>query len=314
VNAAIFRKTFRDSALVLSIATLALVVFNAIFVFIADITLAEMPDYLTRLRPIFQKLISGLVGGNISLKIDMMGFLAVAYVHPFLQMVMWAFVITITSRVIAGEIDSGTADLLFSLPVRRSTIFVTTSAVWMLCGAILCAAPLAGTWIGTKFLEPRPTGVTTNETPDPTPATATAGGADAVGPMRIPFLSPTPTPTPQRQPVQYGMLVKICVNLFALYVAIGSGGMMLSTILSRRVQAVGILTGVVLTSFVINFLAVFWETLSPLGYLSFLNYYTPMNVVMNGDWPLKDITILTGGAAAALLTGWIVCVRRDIAG
>ena len=47
-----------------------------------------------------------------------------------------------------GRDRSGTADLLLTLPLSRSTIYVSTSLVWIVAAACLSAAAWLGLWLG----------------------------------------------------------------------------------------------------------------------------------------------------------------------
>jgi ABC-type transport system involved in multi-copper enzyme maturation permease subunit len=56
-----------------------------------------------------------------------------------------------------GEIDQGTADLLLSLPLSRSTIYVNTSLVWIVAAALLSSTAWFGLWLGNLVFPLRTT-------------------------------------------------------------------------------------------------------------------------------------------------------------
>ena len=68
----------------------------------------------------------------------------------------------------------------------------------------------------------------------------------------------------------------------------------------------------VLASFLLNFLAQFWEPARVLSFLSVLNYYQPMNVVSVGRLPLGDVVPLYGVGIAGWLIGGEIIARRSI--
>ena len=113
----------------------------------------------------------------------------------------------------------------------------------------------------------------------------------------------------QRTPKQLTIVV---LNLYCLYLAVGGGAWLVSALSDRRGRAVGIIFGVVLASFLLNFLAQFWGPAEGLSFLSVLTYYRPLRIVQNSAWPIADMLVLTIVGAAFWLGGAIVFTRRDI--
>jgi ABC-2 type transport system permease protein len=98
---------------------------------------------------ILQSLLPALLGAEIPAGGSFTtAFLTVGYGHPVLYALVWAFVLTTCSRLVAGEIERGTADLLLTLPVSRARVYVSVSAVWAAAGIVICASTLAGTRLG----------------------------------------------------------------------------------------------------------------------------------------------------------------------
>jgi putative exporter of polyketide antibiotics len=52
-----------------------------------------------------------------------------------------------------GDLETGTADILYSLPVSRLEVFLSNSVACFFVLAILSFCPLLGVWIGTNVLE-----------------------------------------------------------------------------------------------------------------------------------------------------------------
>jgi ABC-2 type transport system permease protein len=87
--------------------------------FYAAITraLAALPDAM---RP--------LVGGRHAELSTLMGFLAVAFQHPLPLALLSVAAIGSAARAIAGEVETGTADLLFARPVSRTAVLAAQVA------------------------------------------------------------------------------------------------------------------------------------------------------------------------------------------
>jgi len=100
-----------------------------------------MSTILTTLPPNLRT----LIGNEVALSSS--GFLALGYAHPFLMILLSAWIIRVTSAAVGGEIGRGTMDLLASRPVPRWH-FVAS-------GAIAAAAGVAGivlaAWSGTAI-------------------------------------------------------------------------------------------------------------------------------------------------------------------
>jgi ABC-2 type transport system permease protein len=117
---------------------------------------------------------------------------------------------------------------------------------------------------------------------------------------------------PLPEPLEFRRLWPVSVNFLALNLAVASVTMFVSSLLSRRGKAVGILLGALLASDLLNLLSQFWEAIQPLSFLCFAHYYRLLPVVRSGQLPLGDIgTLLTLAVSAWLLGLWHFC-RRDI--
>src|SRR5580765_3896870 len=93
-------------------------------------------------------IMQAMLGTEIADRIGTQMFEAMAWVHPVALALTWAHAIVSCTRVPAGEVDRGTADVLLGLPVSRWEVFFSESLVWLGCGAALLAAALAGNLLG----------------------------------------------------------------------------------------------------------------------------------------------------------------------
>lgn len=109
-----------------------------------------------------------------------------------------------------------------------------------------------------------------------------------------------------------GQLIMVIANMYCLYIAVGGVACLVSTLSDHRGRAVGVVFGIVLVSFLLNFLAQFWGPAKALSFLSVLNYYRPLAIVRDAGWPVRDMLVLTACGAAFWLAGAIIFARRDI--
>lgn len=109
-----------------------------------------------------------------------------------------------------------------------------------------------------------------------------------------------------------GTMLVIVANLYCVYAAVGGLAFMVSAIGSHRGRAISVVFGILVFSFVLNFLVQFWEPARMMSFLSVLNYYQPLPMVRTGEWPLGDMITLAGSAAVFWVAGGIWFARRDI--
>ena len=104
----------------------------------------------------------------------------------------------------------------------------------------------------------------------------------------------------------------VMLNLYCVYVAVGGIAFLVSALCERRGRAIAIVFSIVLASFLLNFLAQFWEPANHLSFLSVMNYYQPAKILQNGQVPIGDtVTLLVTGSAVWFVGGEVVA-RRSI--
>ncbi len=259
----------RESVLLFALVTGGVVLLEWLFVGLTG----EFADEIEQLwlgAKILRSLLPALTGAEIPAGGSFAtAFLTVGYAHPVLYALMWAFALTTCSRLVAGEIERGTADLLLTLPVSRARIYVSVSLVWMAAGAVMCVSTLAGTRLGH--------------------ATFTAGHAPG-----------------------YGRLAVVALNLWLLYLATGCASLCVSSWTSRRGPAIGWVLAVLISSFLLNFLAQFWTPAKHFKWLGVLHYYRPLPIVMESGWPGRDLAVLAVLSIVLWSAGLWRFIRRDI--
>lgn len=153
MNLTLFLKTARDHR------TLMLVLSGAVFVFPVAIIQAftsmpwdMMEQFLTRM-PWISNLIKSLTGADISEMISINALGSFVFVHPVILTVTWASIIAAATRVIAGEIDAGTADLVMALPLSRWQLYISVSAWPVVCCVLMVGCMWIGIWMGDRVAD-----------------------------------------------------------------------------------------------------------------------------------------------------------------
>ncbi|MCB9858737.1 MAG: ABC transporter permease subunit [Phycisphaerales bacterium] len=151
MNTTIFRKALRDYGWMMLVAAALLFAFVIIFVFAAtSINIEQRLDVMQ--TPWVRRLISSMIGGDIIDNFTRTGMIAFAFAHPAAWAMLLTFILTSTSGLIAGEVDHGSFDLVATLPISRTRLYVTYSVVVALAVAVMCAAIWAGACAGLSLI------------------------------------------------------------------------------------------------------------------------------------------------------------------
>jgi ABC-type transport system involved in multi-copper enzyme maturation permease subunit len=148
MNRALIAKTMRDHTPLFALAFAGTVIIPLLVIF----AFSSMPiDMLTQWLklPWIRNLLRMLMGADPTDMLNRTSFAAFAFVHPVVLSVVWAYVLVISTKVLAGEVDHGSADLLLSLPISRWGVYVSVSVVVFGCGPGLAIAP----WLGACITE-----------------------------------------------------------------------------------------------------------------------------------------------------------------
>ena len=108
------------------------------------------------------------------------------------------------------------------------------------------------------------------------------------------------------------MPLVVISNLFCVYFVVGAVALMISSMSNVRGRAMAVVFGILLASFLLNFLIQFWpeiEFLSPLGVLS---YYRPASILATGKVLIGDMLTLVSIGAVAWFVGLEAFGRRNI--
>lgn len=147
MNLAVVAKTLRDSITTIALAALGTVGFVVLFSW-AMVNMGQETLKFVSQFPFLRTILEASLGIRVEGEVSVNMLLAVSFTHLVLLALAWATILATVTRVTAGEVERGTADLLLSLPISRLTVAASTTLVWVLAAAILSACAVAGVWIG----------------------------------------------------------------------------------------------------------------------------------------------------------------------
>lgn len=104
----------------------------------------------------------------------------------------------------------------------------------------------------------------------------------------------------------------VLLNLFGVYLVVGSFAWLMGTILARKGRAMTIAFVACLASFLLNYLAQLWKPAEKLVFLSVMNYHRPIAVLERGIVPWRDLLVLLSAALVFWTAAWLVFRRRDL--
>ncbi len=210
-----------------------------------------------------------MLGVNTSGNLGPEAIQAYAWVHPVVLALVWTHALVCCTRTPAGEVDRGTADVIFTLPVSRWEILINETLVWIVASLFILALTLLGYLFGGQLTE-------------------------------------------ASEPVALSRLLIVLANMFCMLMAVGGLAWLVSALCDRRGTAIAIAFAVLLTSFLLNFLAQFWNVAERLSFLGLLNYFRPLFVFRDGTVPWHDMSVLAGTAIVLWIAAGIVFSRRDV--
>jgi len=116
---------------------------------------------------------------------------------------------------------------------------------------------------------------------------------------------------PQMRPSAFAVFGILC-NLMAVYLAVGGLAFLVSSNSDRRGRAIGIMFAILLASFLLNFLAQFWDPAKNVSFLSIMEYYRPALIIKSGAFPWGDVLTLVAIALTTWTTGGLIFKSRSI--
>jgi ABC-2 type transport system permease protein len=273
-NYGIFRKTLGDSAASLVMATIGIIAFVVLFVWAMLNMGAQVLEFVSKF-PFISKILEMGLGIRTSGEVSISIIFAVCFTHAVVLALTWTIMIATTTRVTVGEIERGTADLLLSLPVTRTTVYSSTTLVWLLAAVILSFCPIPGIWIGIHIFE---TGEPVDIFRYFPPALNFFCLNLAVGAL--------------------SSMIACLLNRRGQAIGIVVGVAFVSSVINFLVPFLD--TGTVS------------ELIKNVRFLSLLNYFRPVDIVRTGHWPFAEMAALITFSLVCWAIGLFAFSRKDV--
>ncbi len=147
MNTAIARRTFREYLLMGVGTAVLLATFMVIFVVAThSIPIEQGRDWLS--IDWIRGFISAILGADALELLSSTGLISFAFTHPVAWMLILSFPFAVTSGVISGQIDRGNMDLVATLPLSRTHIYVSHTVAALCWGPVHCGSLVGGALIG----------------------------------------------------------------------------------------------------------------------------------------------------------------------
>lgn len=154
MNLGLLRRFARDAAPLAALLIAATILFETVFlVFVREVLSQALLD-LARVwgrNELLRQVQMTMLGADLGTDFSATALMTIAFSHPLMYTFMWALALTLGTRF-AAEVDRGTADLLLPLPVSRCGIYITQTAVLVTTLAAISLAPLAGAFLGSRWI------------------------------------------------------------------------------------------------------------------------------------------------------------------
>lgn len=146
MNLGLLSKTLHETVRTTLLFGLALVAFEIVI----SVVIPSFKDQLAGTllsNPFFRKFVQGLLGTTLGQNFGPTALYAMGWVHPVALSLLWAHEVMFCTRVPVAELERGTGDVLFALPVTRWQVYLTESVACLGSGAFLVACMLFGHYL-----------------------------------------------------------------------------------------------------------------------------------------------------------------------
>ena len=113
--------------------------------------------------------------------------------------------------------------------------------------------------------------------------------------------------------VDMSVFLRVQVNSFALALAIGGIALLVSALHSDGGSALGIVTGIVVAMYFVDFLSLLWGPAEPFGPATVFHYYDPLRIAQEPGIPVRDTLVLLAVGVIGTGAAFVAFQRRDIA-
>lgn len=147
MNFGLFLKSAREIWPITLICGVLLFCFHGLLAFLLPTYQKQFADQILAI-PFVRNIISAILGSEISSQFGPDMFNAVPWVHPVVLGILWSHLIYCCTRVPAGELERGTADFTFTLPVSRWEVYRTESILTFAASFFITGLAATGNLIG----------------------------------------------------------------------------------------------------------------------------------------------------------------------
>ncbi len=98
--------------------------------------------------PAFFSAFAGTRNTNLFTPHNFVGF---GFAHPLFLVLTLTVGISIGTASVAGDIETGRVELLYTRPIRRTSLLDARLGVWVVAQLSVVAAGVAGSWLGTRL-------------------------------------------------------------------------------------------------------------------------------------------------------------------
>ena len=152
MNAGLIAKTVREVWVATLLFAVGMGLAQGLISHILPTFFDQMSEQLLAM-PFLQNILKAFLGPEAAVSIGPDMIAAFPWTHPIILILTATMAILFCSRMPAGEVDAGTADVLLGLPVSRMSIYAAESLVWLAAGALLIGFGLLGNVIGALSSE-----------------------------------------------------------------------------------------------------------------------------------------------------------------
>ncbi len=147
MNCGLLKKSWREAWLITFLFGTGLLVFEVLLAYFFSLFRQELLGHWVQVK-LVQDILRAVLGAEVSNQMGPTIFVSLAWVHPVVLALVFAQAMILCSRVPAGEVDRGTADILLSMPISRWQIHFHEAAMWIGTGALIISMGAIGCYWG----------------------------------------------------------------------------------------------------------------------------------------------------------------------
>jgi ABC-type transport system involved in multi-copper enzyme maturation permease subunit len=109
-----------------------------------------------------------------------------------------------------------------------------------------------------------------------------------------------------------GPIILVALNMVCVYAIVSALACVIGALSDRRGRAFGVIFGIIIVSYLLNFIAGIWEPAQAISFLSHMTYYKPPDIVRTGAIAPHHPIVLLSAALLMWTAGLEITARRSI--